>query len=156
MVTEWFETFKKDDFARSGNTVHEDFVLPEGPIMMGEEPAPHSLEPQFRKLGLSTYLIKGVPSLKAPHTVCKKGDALNANQVQLLKLFVKPMATVSGPLILSRQRHTLRERMLICARHPRAVPNHPASGRAAHEWRGLRRLKGRVESLCRQCEGSGA
>jgi mRNA turnover protein 4 len=129
VVTEWFETFKKDDYARSGNTVNEDFILPEGtfitpsslarallwlscpsvrlrdanatqpsssagPIMLGEEPAPHSLEPQFRRLGLSTYLVRGVPTLKAPHTVCKAGDTLNANQVQILKLFMKQMATV--------------------------------------------------------------
>lgn len=62
--------------------------------MLGEETAPHSLEPQFRRLGLSTYLVRGVPTLKAPHTVCKAGDALNANQVQLLKLFLKTFATV--------------------------------------------------------------
>lgn len=62
--------------------------------MLGEEAAPHSLEPQFRRLGLSTYLVRGVPTLKAAHTVCKAGDTLNANQVQILKLFMKPMATV--------------------------------------------------------------
>ncbi|KAM0788017.1 hypothetical protein ACM66B_006216 [Microbotryomycetes sp. NB124-2] len=95
VVLEWFEDFKKPDFARSGNKVNESFELPEGPIVLqeGEGPAPHSLEPQFRKLGLSTYLVKGVPTLKAPHTVCKKGDTLNANQVNLLKLFNKQFAT---------------------------------------------------------------
>ncbi len=36
VVTEWFETFKKDDYARSGNTVDADFILPEG-----EHPIPH-------------------------------------------------------------------------------------------------------------------
>lgn len=65
--------------------------------MMGEETAPHSLEPQFRKLGLSTHLTRGVPTLANEHTVCKKGDTLNANQVNLLKLFGKPLATVSFP-----------------------------------------------------------
>ncbi|KAI5481835.1 mRNA turnover protein 4 like protein [Pseudohyphozyma bogoriensis] len=93
VVTEWFESFKKDDFARSGNVVDEDFILPTGPIMLGEDPAPHSLDPQFRKLGLVTSMVRGVPTLNAPHTVCKKGDTLNANQVQLLKLFLKPLAT---------------------------------------------------------------
>lgn len=62
--------------------------------MLGEEVAPHSIEPQLRKLGLATSLIRGVPTLSAPHVVCKNGDKLNANQVQLLKLLVKPMATV--------------------------------------------------------------
>lgn len=70
--------------------------------MLGEVTAPHSLEPQFRRLGLSTYLVRGVPTLKAPHTVCKAGDTLNANQVQILKLFMKPLATVRRrPLSLS-------------------------------------------------------
>lgn len=65
-----------------------------GPIKINDDPAPHSLEPQFRKLGLSTSLLKGVPTLNAPHTVCKKGDTLNPNQVNLLKLFGKTFATV--------------------------------------------------------------
>lgn len=69
--------------------------------MMGEETAPHSLEPQFRKLGLSTHLTRGVPTLNADHTVCKKGDTLNSNQVNLLKLFGKPLATVSPSLLFS-------------------------------------------------------
>lgn len=118
VVTEWFDSFKKADFARSGNVVAETFELPaglspvlslagvppltsgfpfSGPIMIGEAPAPHSIEPQFRKLGLVTSMVRGVPTLTAPHTVCTKGDALNANQVQLLKLFMKPLATVSPP-----------------------------------------------------------
>jgi hypothetical protein len=69
--------------------------LPIGPIMINDDTAPHSLEPQFRKLGMSTSLLKGVPTLTAPHTVCKEGDTLNPNQVNLLKLFGKTFATVS-------------------------------------------------------------
>jgi hypothetical protein len=61
---------------------------------MNDDPAPHSIEPQFRKLGLSTSLTRGVPTLGAPHVVCKAGDVLNSNQVQLLKLFGKSFATV--------------------------------------------------------------
>lgn len=30
VVTEWFESFKKQDFARTGNTVDEGFELPAG------------------------------------------------------------------------------------------------------------------------------
>ncbi|BGP22126.1 mRNA turnover protein 4 like protein [Rhodotorula toruloides] len=93
VVTEWFESFKKQDFARTGNTVEEGFELPAGPILINDEPAPHSLEPQFRKLGMSTSLVKGVPTLNAPHVVCKPGDTLNPNQVNLLKLFGKTFAT---------------------------------------------------------------
>ncbi|GAA5850782.1 hypothetical protein JCM8547_009089 [Rhodosporidiobolus lusitaniae] len=93
VVTEWFESFKKSDFARTGNKVDETFELPAGPIHINGEPAPHSLEPQFRKLGMSTSLLKGVPTLNNPHTVCKAGDTLNPNQVNLLKLFGKTYAT---------------------------------------------------------------
>ncbi|GAA5957843.1 hypothetical protein JCM21900_001285 [Sporobolomyces salmonicolor] len=93
VVLEWFESFKKQDFARTGNQVDETFELPAGPIKINDDLAPHSLEPQFRKLGLSTSLLKGVPTLNAPHTVCKKGDTLNPNQVNLLKLFGKTFAT---------------------------------------------------------------
>jgi mRNA turnover protein 4 len=56
--------------------------------------APHSMEPQLRKLGLVSSLVRGVPTLKAPHTICKAGDTLDANQAHLLKLFNRPMATV--------------------------------------------------------------
>lgn len=146
VVTEWFESFKKNDFARTGNKVDEGFelpagaftsisvtlifsppfpslfpfssflflvlplslfpspfsrlasilmqTLPTGPIHINDDPAPHSLEPQFRKLGMSTSLLKGVPTLNNPHVVCKKGDTLNPNQVNLLKLFGKTFATV--------------------------------------------------------------
>lgn len=93
VVLEWFESFKKSDFARTGNVVSETFELPEGPIKINEDLAPHSLEPQFRKLGLSTSLLKGVPTLLTAHTVCTKGDTLNPNQVNLLKLFGKTFAT---------------------------------------------------------------
>lgn len=43
---------------------------------------------------MSTSLLKGVPTLNNPHVVCKKGDTLNPNQVNLLKLFGKTFATV--------------------------------------------------------------
>lgn len=94
VVTEWFESFKRADFARSGNKTEHTFELPAGPInLTPDDPAPHSMEPQFRKLGMTTSLIRGVPTLGAPHVVCTKGDVLNANQVQLLKLFHKTYAT---------------------------------------------------------------
>lgn len=64
--------------------------------MINEDVAPHSMEPQFRKLGMPTSLVKGVPTLKnGEYVVCKKGDKLKVDQAHLLKLFGKPMATVS-------------------------------------------------------------
>ncbi|KDE02805.1 hypothetical protein MVLG_06664 [Microbotryum lychnidis-dioicae p1A1 Lamole] len=93
VVEEWFESFKKQDFARSGNVVDESFTLPAGPLKIDDQPLAHSLEPQLRKLGLSTTLNRGVPTLANEHVVCKRGDALNANQVNLLKLFGRCLAT---------------------------------------------------------------
>ena len=63
---------------------------------MDSEPAAHSIEPQFRKLGLSSKLIKGVPTLGSEHQVCQKGQKLKPDQAHLLKLFNIPMAMVSG------------------------------------------------------------
>lgn len=50
------------------------------------EPFPHNEEPQLRKLGLHTRMVRGVPTLDVPHTVCEKGKTLTPEQTQLLKL----------------------------------------------------------------------
>jgi mRNA turnover protein 4 len=72
------------------------FHILKGPIMIGDDVAPHSIEPQFRKLGMPTSLVKGVPTLKnGEYVICKEGDKLKVDQAHLLKLFGKPMATVS-------------------------------------------------------------
>ncbi|GAA97118.1 uncharacterized protein L969DRAFT_91233 [Mixia osmundae IAM 14324] len=93
-VVEYFESYKKSDFARTGNLATETIELPQGPVLMEGEPAPHSIEPQLRKAGMPTSLIRGVPTLAGGgFTVCKAGQTLSPEQVQLLKLFNKPMAT---------------------------------------------------------------
>lgn len=95
IVTDWFASFTKPDYARTGNIAPSTIIIPAGPVMIDDTPAAHSLEPQLRKLGLSTKLNRGVPTLDVEHTLCKEGQELNSNQVNLLKLFNKPMATVS-------------------------------------------------------------
>jgi mRNA turnover protein 4 len=55
------------------------------------EPFPHNEEPQLRKLGLSTVMRKGVPTLENPHKLCEQGKALTAEQAQLLKLIGEKM-----------------------------------------------------------------
>ncbi|TDL22132.1 hypothetical protein BD410DRAFT_788825 [Rickenella mellea] len=94
-VKAWFADFRQPDFARSGNVATRDIVLPAGPIMQHHadppEPFPHNEEPQLRKLGLSTSLVRGVPTLTAPHTLCKKGKPLTSEQAQLLKLIGERM-----------------------------------------------------------------
>lgn len=50
------------------------------------EPFPHNEEPQLRRLGLHTSMVRGVPTLDAPHRVCVSGKPLTSEQAQLLKL----------------------------------------------------------------------
>jgi len=89
-VVEWFADFKQPDFARSGNIASRTVILPAGPVMRQHsdppEPFPHNEDPQLRKLGLVTFLNKGVPTLNAPHKLCEKGKMLTSEQAQLLKL----------------------------------------------------------------------
>ena len=56
------------------------------------EPLPHNEEPQLRKLGLTTTMNRGVPTLHNPHQLCEKGKPLTAEQAQLLKLTGEKMA----------------------------------------------------------------
>ena len=95
VVIDWFKDFTRPDFARTGNVAPQAVVIPVGPIMMSDTVAPHSIEPQLRKLGMATKLVKGVPTLDVEHTICKKGETLEPNQVNLLKLFGHCLATVS-------------------------------------------------------------
>ncbi|TFK74829.1 hypothetical protein BDN72DRAFT_832941 [Pluteus cervinus] len=87
---EWFADFKQPDFARTGNVATRTVVLPIGPVMRQHsdppEPFPHNEEPQLRKLGLTTYMEKGVPTLRTAHKVCEKGKQVTPEQAQLLKL----------------------------------------------------------------------
>lgn len=55
------------------------------------EPFPHNEEPQLRKLGLTTVMRKGVPTLENPHKLCEQGKVLTAEQTQLLKLIGETM-----------------------------------------------------------------
>lgn len=89
-VIAWFDDFHPPDFARSGNKATQTLILPAGPVMQQHstppEPFPHNEEPQLRKLGLHTKMVRGVPTLDSPHTVCEKGKVLTPEQAQLLKL----------------------------------------------------------------------
>lgn len=50
------------------------------------------MEPQLRALGLSTTLVRGVPSLNNPHTLCRKGEKLSSEKCRILKLLGVQMA----------------------------------------------------------------
>ncbi|KAG6868989.1 hypothetical protein C0993_006511 [Termitomyces sp. T159_Od127] len=89
-VIDWFVDFKQPDYARAGNIASRTVILPAGPVLRHHsdppEPFPHNEEPQLRKLGLTTSMNKGVPTLTNPHELCKKGKPLTGEQAQLLKL----------------------------------------------------------------------
>ncbi|KAJ3362489.1 mRNA turnover 4 [Allomyces arbusculus] len=93
-VVEFFKSYTVPDFARAGNIARETVTVPEGPVVRGAEndPFPHNMEPQLRKLGMPTVLKKGIVSLVRDYTICTKGKALTAEQAQLLKLFYHQQA----------------------------------------------------------------
>lgn len=94
-VIDWFDDFRQADFARTGNIASRTVTLPAGPVMRvysdPPEPFPHNEEPQLRKLGLSTTLKRGVPTLETSHKICDEGKALTSEQAQLLKLIGEKM-----------------------------------------------------------------
>ena len=110
-VVEWFDDFKPPDFGRSGNVATRTVVLPAGPVMRRHsdppEPFPHNEEPQLRKLGLSTFMNKGVPSLHNPHQICQEGKLLTSEQAQLLKLIGEKMVEFRVGLVMRYDSATL-------------------------------------------------
>lgn len=97
---EWFESYSRPEYARQNHPATRDITIPSGPILTpyndGSEvdvdgkllgdPFPHSMEPQLRQLGLSTSLVRGVPSLNSAHVLCKKGEKLSSEKCRVLKL----------------------------------------------------------------------
>ncbi|RYP85772.1 hypothetical protein DL770_005003 [Monosporascus sp. CRB-9-2] len=95
------------DFARAGAVAPRDFVIPYGQVYStgGEVPAEHdvplghTLEPELRRLGVPTRMVKGRVVLEPPpegeegegadggYVVCREGDVLDSRQTRLLKLF---------------------------------------------------------------------
>lgn len=83
-VFKFFKESAQADYARGGGIATSSYSLPKGPLMFGETPVPHNMEPQLRKLGLPTELIKGIVHLRSDHQVCKEGDILTPEQAQIL------------------------------------------------------------------------
>ena len=94
------------DFARCGATAPRAFAIPWGPVYStaGEVPPEHdvplghALEPELRRLGVPTRMVRGRVVLEPPpggavgddeagFVVCREGDTLDARQARLLKLF---------------------------------------------------------------------
>jgi len=89
-VIAWFDDFHPPDFARAGIRASKTIIIPVGPVTQRHsdppEPMPHNEEPQLRKLGLTTRMNRGVPTLDVPHKICEQGKTLTPEQSQLLKL----------------------------------------------------------------------
>ncbi|CAG8258399.1 unnamed protein product [Penicillium salamii] len=99
-VTEYFETFRPQDFARAGTEATRSFNIPNGLVTArgGEvpadqdEPISHTIEPALRKLGVPTRLVKGKVMLdltegQESYPVCQKGETLDSRQTTLMKMF---------------------------------------------------------------------
>lgn len=54
-VTEWFDDYSVEDFARSGCKATETIVISEGPLKQFS----HAIEPYLRQLGMPTKLDRG-------------------------------------------------------------------------------------------------
>ncbi|KAH7041250.1 ribosomal protein L10-domain-containing protein [Microdochium trichocladiopsis] len=103
-VLSYFDSLSQVDFARAGATSPRDFVIPYGTLYStgGEVPAEHdvplghTLEPELRRLGVPTRMVKGRVVLEegpeggnedGGYVVCREGDVLDSRQTRLLKLF---------------------------------------------------------------------
>lgn len=99
-ILSYFSTFLPLDYARAGSTASRTFVLPAGTLYsrggeLPEEddvPLAHSVEPNLRKLGLPTRLVKGRVVLDGEYVVCREGEVLGSGQTALLKMFGVAMA----------------------------------------------------------------
>lgn len=99
-ILSYFSSFVPLDFARAGSTASRTFVLPSGTLYSrgGEIPVEedvalaHSVEPNLRKLGLPTRLVKGKVELDGEFVVCTEGEVLGSGQTTLLKMFGVAMA----------------------------------------------------------------
>ncbi|KYK60145.1 60S acidic ribosomal protein P0 [Drechmeria coniospora] len=100
-IIDYFGNLAKVDFARAGVTASRKFAIPSGVVYAtaGEVPVEydvpleHSIEPELRRLGVPTRMVKGKVVLGdesgegEPYIVCKEGDVLDSRQTRLLKLF---------------------------------------------------------------------
>jgi mRNA turnover protein 4 len=103
-VESYFATLTHVDFARAGTPATRTFTVPPGLVYStgGEVPAEHdvpvahTLEPELRRLGMPTRMVKGKVCLGGDetgegsaegYTVCKEGQTLDSRQTRLLKLF---------------------------------------------------------------------
>ncbi|XP_066148559.1 mRNA turnover protein 4 homolog [Euwallacea fornicatus] len=88
-VTEWFDDYSVEDFARSGFKSTQTVILNEGPLKQFS----HAIEPYLRQLGMPTKLDRGVVTLIKDFEVCKEGSILTPEQAKILELLEHRLAT---------------------------------------------------------------
>ena len=103
-IQTYFTSLTHVDFARAGTVATRTFTIPPGLVYStgGEVPAEHdvpvahTLEPELRRLGMPTRMVKGKVCLGGDesgegstegYTVCRAGQTLDSRQTRLLKLF---------------------------------------------------------------------
>ena len=101
-IESYFANLTSVDFARAGAVATRDFAIPQGVVYAtaGEVPVEydvpmeHSIEPELRRLGVPTRMVKGKVVLGeeeggegGEYVVCKEGDVLDSRQTRLLKMF---------------------------------------------------------------------
>lgn len=106
-VSEYFAALSPVDFARAGAVAPRSFVIPPGVVYAtgGAVPAEHdvplghTIEPELRRLGVPTRMVRGKVVLgdeegtgSEGYVVCKEGDVLDSRQTRLLKLFDQCMS----------------------------------------------------------------
>lgn len=100
-VLSYFSSYSPVDFARAGVEATRDFTIPAGVVYstageVAQEydvPMEHTIEPELRRLGVPTRMVKGKIVLNDEagegegYVVCKEGEVLDSRQTRLLKLF---------------------------------------------------------------------
>ena len=94
-VTEFFAGLTGMEFATTGFTATEDFVVRAGPLPQFS----FNMDSYLRELGLPVQLDNGVIMNVRDYEVCKAGEPLTKNSAKLLKQFGVKMAQFRAELI---------------------------------------------------------
>ena len=94
-VTAFFAGLTGMEFATTGFTATEDFVVPAGPLPQFS----FNMDSYLRELGLPVQLDNGVIMNVRDYEVCKAGEPLTKNSAKLLKQFGVKMAQFRAELI---------------------------------------------------------
>ena len=99
-LQEKFSDFEVEDFAQAGAKATYTVFLEKGTSAL--EAFGHSMETQFRTLGLPTKLNMGKIELEVDVYVCKAGTTLSVEQAKLLKLLGHKQSKFSLKVLVQR------------------------------------------------------